>query len=253
MKFFNLFLESWKVLNNKKILAVIGIEFLFFLLMAVNAMVSVNFIADKVNDLKTFEQGFAIEEGSDVNYLYGSLVFLSQLLNKIFKAVIIFAAISFIIFGFFNGIAWKWSANIIHRKNLLKDYDARYFSKFYLLSLIWFLIFAAASYLLYTYGFNYNIFALILILLFYFAWINLSCFVLDNKILNSFFEGIKLSIKKFYVFVPGFLIFWILLFATSFLFGMFDNNLISFFGSLLGVFIFSWFRIFLIMVVREFS
>ena len=77
MKILKLFLESWRLLNNKKILAVLGIEFLFFSLMAVNAMVSVNFIADTVNELKLFGQEFVVDEDSDHNYLYGSLLLLS--------------------------------------------------------------------------------------------------------------------------------------------------------------------------------
>ncbi len=251
MKFLKIFLESWRVLNNKKILAVLGIEFLFFLLLAMNAIVSVNFISDKVNDLKNFEQGFAVDENSDANYLYGSLIFLSGIINEIFKTVIIFSVISFLLFGFFMGIIWKWSFNIINKKILLKDYNKKYFLNFYLLSLIWFLIFSGAFYLLYNLGFSYGIFALILILLFYLVWINLSCFVLNNKIINSLVNGIKLSVIKFYIFIPAFLMLWILLYAFSYVFGMFNNNFISAIGSLFGIFIFVWFRIFLILICGD--
>jgi len=253
MKILKLFLESWRLLNNKKILAVLGIEFLFFSLMAVNAMVSVNFIADTVNELKLFGQEFVVDEDSDHNYLYGSLLLLSGLINKIFKVIIIFAVISFFLFGFFYGIVWKWSANIINKRNLLKDYNARYFFNFYLLTLIWFLIFASVFYLLYNYGFSYGIFGVILIFLFYFVWINLSYFVLDNKVINSFLKGIKLSFEKFYIFIPSFLIFGVLLTAFSYLSGIFNNDFVSLIGSLFGVFIFVWFRIFLMLIVKEFS
>ena len=253
MKFLKLFLESWRILNNKKIFAVYGLEFLFFLLLTINALVFVTFISERMDELKDFQSGFTVDEGADANYLYGSLVFLSNLLDKIFGAVIFFTIVSFILFGFFQGIIWKWSANIINKRNLLKDYNTRYFLKFYLLSLIWFLIFVAAFYLLYRYGFSYGILAAILILLFYFVWINLSCFVADNKIINSFLNGLKLSVIKFYIFIPAFLMLWILFYAFSYVFGMFNNDFISTIGSLFGIFIFVWFRIFLILIVRELS
>ena len=252
MKFLKIFLDSWKVLNNKKVLAIVGIEFLFFLLLMINAIVSVNFISGKVNDLKDFNQEFSVDENSDTNYLYGSLVFLSQILDDIVKTVVIFAVISFILFGFFMGILWKWSFNFIHKKNLLKDYNRNYFFNFYLLSLIWFVFFAGAFYLLYNFGFSYEIFALICILFIYLVWINLSCFAVDNKILNSFLNGLKLSVMKFYFFIPAFISLWVLLYAFSYLFGVLNNNnILSLIGSLIGIFLFVWFRIFLIMICGE--
>ncbi len=253
MKYLNLFLESWKALNNKKTFAVAGLEFLFFLLIAVNALISITFVSEKMDDLRNFQDEFAVEEGADVGYIYGSLVYLSELLSKIFRTAILFFAVTFVLFGFFCGIIWKWSANLVNKKNLLHGYDLKYFLNFYLLSLVWFLIFAAGVYLLYRYGFSYGIFAAILFLFFYFVWINLSYFVSDNKVFNSFLRGTRLSITKFYIFIPCFLIFIILLAASSYLFGIFENNLVAFFGSFLGIFIFIWLRIFLILTCNEYT
>ena len=130
MKFLKLFLESWKILNNKKILAVYGLEFLFFLLMAVSAMVSITSASEKMNELRTFQDEFVVEEGADAGYIYRSLVYLSELLSKIFRIAILFFAITFVLFGFFHGILWKWSANIVDKKKLLHDYNLKYFLNF---------------------------------------------------------------------------------------------------------------------------
>lgn len=252
MKFLNLFLESWKVLKDKKVFAIFGIEFLFFLLMAVNVTVSFSFIADNLNELKNFEQGFSIDENANADYIYGSLLFLSGLLNKIFVVAGISFIVSFLLFGFFTGISCKLSFNLINRKNLFKDYNAKYFFNFYFLTLIWFLIFAAAFYLLYSLGFNYWIFAVILILLFYFLWINSICFVLENKLHSSFLRSVKLSVMKFYVFVPVFFILIVFLAVSSYMFEIIGNEMVSFLGAFLGVFIFVWFRIFLMLIMREY-
>ncbi|MEK6856649.1 MAG: hypothetical protein AABX49_01395 [Nanoarchaeota archaeon] len=253
MKFLNLFLESWRLVWNKKILAVYGIEFLFFLLMAVNVTVSFSIISENFNELKNFEQGFSVDENASTDYIYRNLLFLSGVLDEIFIMAIVSFAISFLLFGFFMGITWMWSVNLVHKKNLFKDYHARYFLKFYLLVLIWFAILAAGFYLLYQSGFNYAMLAVILILFFYFVWINFSCFAINNNWAKSFLNGVKLSVRRCYIFIPAFLTFLVLLAISSYLLGIFGNYFVSLLGSFLGVFIFIWFRIFLIVICKEFT
>ncbi|MEK6856778.1 MAG: hypothetical protein AABX49_02060 [Nanoarchaeota archaeon] len=239
------------MLSNKKVFALLGIEFLFFLLMAVNVTISFSFISENFNELKNFEQGFTVDESASADYIYGSLLSLSGTLDEIFKVAVVSFIIFFLIFGFFAGIAWKFSANLVSRKKLFNRYDAKYFFNVYLLSFIWFLIFAAAFYLLYNYWFSYEIFSVILILFFYFLWISLSCFIFENKVFNSFLKGMELAAIRAYVFIPAFLLLLILLAASSYLFEIFDSNLVHILGSLLGVFIFIWFRIFLILICKE--
>ncbi len=248
MNFLKLFLESLRKLKDKKIFALFGIEFLFFLLLMVLALVTVTSVSDNVNELRAFQQGFTVDENVSANYLYDNLISLSNILDDIFKAVIISFAILFLLSGFFNGILWKISVNLIHGKPLFKDYNKKYFLNFFLLTLIWFVLFASVFYLLYQYGFSYGIFAVILILFFYFAWISFSYYAIDGKLINSFIRGLVFAINKFYIFVPAFLLLAIILFLSSYIFGLFNNLFVSFLASVFLVFIFVWFRIFLIMI-----
>ena len=248
MNFLNLFLESRKKLKDKNIFALFGIEFLFFLLLMVVALVTVTSVSDNVNELRTFQQEFTVDENVSANYLYENLLSLSNILDEIIKVVIIAFIILFLLSGFFNSILWKGSFNLINGKPLFKDYDKKYFLNFFILTFIWFIIFSGVFYLLYQYGFSYGIFAVILILFFYFAWISFSYYVLDKKLINSFICGVILAVKKSYIFVPVFLLLAIILIIGSYIFGLFDNMLVSFLASMFLALIFVWFRILLIMI-----
>ena len=248
MNFLNLFLESVKKLKSKKIFALFGIEFLFFLLLMLLALVTVTSVAEDVNQLRNFQQEFTVDENVSVNYLYNNLISLSNIVDDIFRVAIIAFSILFFLSGFFNGILWKGSVNLIHEKPLFKDYNVKYLLNFFLLTFIWFAVFAGAFYLLYQYGFSYGIFAIILILFFYFAWISFGYYALDKKLINSFIRGFVFAVKKFYIFVPAFLLLAIILFLGSYLFGLFNNLFVSFLASVFLTLIFAWFRIFLILI-----
>ncbi|MBI2508234.1 hypothetical protein HYV89_04750 [Candidatus Woesearchaeota archaeon] len=250
LNFLKLFLESLKILKNKKIFALFGIEFLFFLLLMILALVTVTSVAEDVNQLRNFQQEFTVDENASANYLYENLLSLSNILNDLIKIVIAAFIILFFISGLFNGILWKASVNLIHGKPLFKDYNKRYFLNFFLLTFIWFVAFAGVFYLLYQYGFSYGVFAIILILFFYSAWINFSCYALDKNF-SSIMRGFVFAIKKLYIFVPAFVLLAVILFLGSYAFGVFNNFFVSFLASIFLVFIFAWFRIFLITICGE--
>src|SRR3989344_4715313 len=249
MNFLNAFLDSWKILKNKKTLILIGVEFLFFILLTIGALVSVTFITERAQNLQAFQQEFQVDENANPTYLYQNLLLLSQMLDEIIKAAVYFFIFLFLVFGFFMGMQWNASRNLIEKKKLFHDYNLSYLLKFYLSSLIWFLIFAAGFYALYEIGFNYTLFFLLLILLFYFMWVNFSCFNNEKNIFRNFWNGIKISLVKFHVLILAFLIFAAILFAASYLLDFANYGFFSIILSILGVVFFVWFRIFLIRIV----
>src|SRR3989338_6348067 len=82
MNYFDLFLDSWKILKNKKTLILIGVEFLFFILLTIGALVSVTFITERAQNLQAFQQEFQVDENANPTYLYQNLLLLSQMLDK---------------------------------------------------------------------------------------------------------------------------------------------------------------------------
>lgn len=252
MNLLNIFLDSWKIIKNKKILILIGIEFLFFVLLTIGALISINFIAERAQNLQTFQQEFQVDENANPNYLYENLLLLSNLLDEIIKAAVYFFIFFFLVFGFFMGLQWSMSRNLIEKRKLLQNYNLNHVLKSYLLTLIWLLIFAAAFYALYEIGFNYTIFFAILALLFYFIWVGFSCLDEKKNILADFWNGIRTSLVKFHILILVFLIFAIILFATSYLFDFTNYGFFSIILSIIGIFLFVWFRIFLIKIIKEF-
>ena len=90
MNYFDLFLDSWKILKNKKTLILIGVEFLFFILLTIGALVSVTFITERAQNLQAFQQEFQVDENANPTYLYQNLLLLSQMLDEIIKAAVYF-------------------------------------------------------------------------------------------------------------------------------------------------------------------
>ena len=244
------FKESWKVLKNKKTGILFGLEFLFFLLLTLGILVTLTSVSDRFQEIKTL-QGTLDVESQNFGQLFANLSLLSNIVDSVFKTMGIFFVFLVILFGFFMSLIWKVMQNMLIKEKVLNSLDKNYFFKFLGLVLVWFLILGLSIYLIFKYAANYDWLILLIIVFLYFMWINASYFVFKKKLFVSLFEGFELAIDKFYIFIPMFLVFFGVMIGSSYVFNLVQNGFASFLGMIWGVFLFVWFKLWLLIMVRE--
>ncbi len=178
-----------------------------------------------------------------------------QMISSAYRDFFISAGIGLIVFFLFLIIGYSLFEGMAWCKILKKRFNLKYFGKFTLLNLIWFLSFIVLFFI-FLIGLKQNVIPIILAILaftfVYFTFILSVLFTQKNR-----FNQIKEALKKGFLRIPYFLLPLMLIFITSFLVSKINliyKNLQVFaviFNLVLFLLVFSWVKIYISDVIAQ--
>lgn len=241
---------------KKKVAWLFLLELIFFILAFTSSLYFLNSVLQGFDYLRNFTVDQTLTESEEgLLELKDQLLFANKVVNDIYFDIGITLIILFVLFSLFGSISWLLSSS----RNL-KDFSLKHLLGFSGFTLLYFFIFILIYFILEYLVLDANLInngvysiLISLFVVFYFSTLSYGLYVLkENKFLDLIKESFVLGIKKIHVFV----LMWIIIFL-AFVIGSLILRLSGPFslyvGIILYLFIFVWFRIFLIMVVREFS
>jgi len=260
------FKKSFSLLiNNKsKVFISTGFDLLFYVLTLLFGFYFFNKFMEKFESMNSILTNVVLADEEFSQDILLRLNDVSGALSNMLMVALGFFVLVFILWGILNSVVWLTCVNILKNKKAFSGYNLNGLLRYYLLSLVWFLI--AGGLLSLFYNYNSEILSLdslgILIVnlpilfILYFGSISFSLFFLSGNVLKSFKNCFRLGLSKFVFLIS--LIFFVLLFyffelVLLFLKELLSSDIFSVLGIVAFLLIMVWFRVHLLLIVEKYA
>ncbi|MAG52503.1 MAG: hypothetical protein CMH62_00900 [Nanoarchaeota archaeon] len=261
-----LFKKSFSLLinNKQKVFTSVGVDFIFYILVLLSGFYFFNKFSEKFEIINNNISSVVL---ADEELSQGALLKLnavSTALTDMLLIVIGYFILVLILWGIFNGAVWLICKNIIKNKKPFDGFDITFLSRYYILSLFWFLI----TGILFFSFYNYNSYVLSLgnigilivnlpiLLILYFGTISFSLFFVNGKTIKSFTNCFKLGLSKV-SFLIAFVLFILIFYFSEFILlslgKLINSNVFSILGIIAFLLIMVWFRVYLLLLVEKYA